>query len=129
MNQSWSYCVDSHVLQIHDRPYNSELVTVTAPSKTTGVNAELPPAGETTTTIDGSGCLSGRIYGEYSEEAELLRRFRDNILIQTPEGQEIIRLYYQWSSVIVKAMENDEELKSKLKEIIDEVLLVIGEIE
>ena len=32
------------------------------------------------------------LYGEYSEETELLRYFRDNVLCTTPEGQEIIRL-------------------------------------
>ena len=40
-------------------------------------------------------CPFEQIYGEHSEETELLRYFRDNVLNQTPEGQEIIKLYYQ----------------------------------
>ena len=47
------------------------------------------------------------------------------MLSQTPEGQEVIKLYYQWSPVIVKAMEEDEEFKAEVKEMIDGVLLVI----
>ena len=74
-------------------------------------------------------CPAEYLYGEDSEEVELLRAFRDEVLSQSPVGQEIIKLYYEWSPVIVKAMENDEEFKSELKEIIDEVLLVIGGIE
>ncbi len=71
-------------------------------------------------------CLLERIYGEHSEETELLRNFRDHILTQTPEGQEIIRLYYEWSPAIVKVMEEDAEFKEEVKGIIDGVLKLIG---
>ena len=75
-------------------------------------------------------CVPEAIYGEYSEEVELLRNFRDNVLSKTPAGQEIIKLYYQWSPAIVKAMENDEEFKEDMKDMIDGVLgLVRGEVE
>ena len=46
------------------------------------------------------------------------RYFRDNVLCATPEGQEIIRLYYEWSAVIVKGMEEDEEFNAGVKDII-----------
>ena len=72
-------------------------------------------------------CLAEEIYGENSEKTELLRYFRDNILSQTPEGQEIIRLYYEWSPLVVKAMEEDEELKEEIKKIIDGILPMISE--
>jgi len=72
-----------------------------------------------------TGCPSKEIYGEDSVEVELLRYVRDNILSATPEGQEIIRLYYQLSPVIVKAMQNDEEFRQEMKEMIDGVLLLI----
>ena len=78
------------------------------------------------TTIGGGLCPSETIYGEHSEETELLRYFRDNILAQTPEGQEIIRLYYEWSPVIIRAMEEDEEFKEEVKEMVDGVLELIG---
>jgi hypothetical protein len=42
-----------------------------------------------------------------------MHTLRDNILSQNPEGQEIIRLYYELSPVIVKAIEEDEELKER----------------
>jgi len=70
-------------------------------------------------------CIAEELYGEHSEEAELLRHFRDNVLSQTPVGQEIIKLYYQWSPVIVKAMEEDEEFKEEAKEMIDGILTLI----
>ena len=79
----------------------------------------------TTTTIAGDDCFTEEIYGEYAEETELLRCFRDNLLGKTPEGQEIIRIYYEWSPVIVKLMREDKELKEEVKALIDGVLPLI----
>jgi hypothetical protein len=72
-------------------------------------------------------CTLVKIYGENSKEVKILRLFRDNVLSKTPEGQEIIRLYYQWSPAIVKAMERDEEFKEEVKEMIDGILGLIPE--
>jgi len=83
-----------------------------------------PISTSTTTTIS---CPSEEIYGEGSEELELLRHFRDTVLNQTKEGEELIKLYYQWSPVIVKAMEEDEEFKKEVKAMIDGVLPLIRE--
>jgi hypothetical protein len=47
------------------------------------------------------------------------------VLSQTPEGQELIKLYYQWSPAIVRAMENDEEFKEEVKEMVDGVLELV----
>jgi len=59
-----------------------------------------------------------------------LRHFRDKVLSQTPEGQDLIRLYYELSPGIVKAMEEDESFKQEVKEMIDGILpLLRGEIE
>jgi hypothetical protein len=46
-------------------------------------------------------------------------------LNKTSEGQELIKLYYQWSPVLVKAMEGDEEFKGEVKRMIDSVLPMI----
>ena len=79
-------------------------------------------------TIDAkSSCTSELIYGEHSEQTELLRNFRDNVLSQTPEGQEIIRLYYEWSPAIIKAIEEDEEFKEEVKAMVYGVLMLIAE--
>ena len=65
--------------------------------------------------------------GEDSEEVMLLRGFRNNVLSKTPEGQELIRLYYQWSPTIVRAMKEDDEFKEEVKDMIDGILLLIRE--
>ena len=86
-----------------------------------------PGSTSTTTTIKEGLCSAEKIYGEHSEEAALLRYLRDSVLSQTPAGREIVILYYQWSPAIVKAMEEDEEFKEDVKEMMDGVLGLIME--
>ena len=80
-----------------------------------------------TTTIGNRPCAAASLYGEHSEETALLRYLRDNILNQTPEGQEIIELYYLWSPGIVKAMGENKEFKQDVKKMIDGVLELMAE--
>ena len=70
-------------------------------------------------------CPVEAIYGSDSTETELLRSIRDNILSKTQEGRELIKMYYQWSPVIVRAMEVDEELKEDIKEMVEGILGVV----
>jgi len=70
-------------------------------------------------------CPTSLLYGTTSKEAKLLRYFRDEVLSRTPEGHELIRLYYWWSPMIVKEMEEDEVFKQELKELIDGLLPTI----
>ena len=77
------------------------------------------------TRIQTTPCPSEKIYGEDSYETQCLRHIRDNVLSKTNEGQELIKLYYQWSPVIVKAMGADEEFKQGVKDLIDELLPLI----
>ena len=94
------------------------------------VTVEESPVTTTSTTISSTTttaciCPVVCVFGMSSEEAELLRYLRDHVLSQTPEGQELIRLYYEWSPVVLKAMQNDEEFKAQVKETIDGVLPLI----
>ena len=98
--------------------------TTTTPDDTTTTTVT-----DTTTISSGPKCLYEKIYGENSEEVEILRYIRDDLLSQTPEGRKIIRLYHQWSPVIVEAMEEDEEFKEEVKEMIDGILGLDEEVE
>jgi hypothetical protein len=80
----------------------------------------------TTTTAPDSTCPAEEIYGEGSFEVLLLRSVRDTLLRRTPEGQELIKLYYQWSPALVRAMQSDEQLKEEVKQVVDGVLELMG---
>jgi hypothetical protein len=77
---------------------------------------------QATTSQDGGSCPSEEIYGEGSLEVTLLRAVRDRVLSQTPEGREIIKLYYQWSPVVTMALRNDKAFKKDMKELLDGIL-------
>jgi hypothetical protein len=101
--------------------------TTTNPATTTTNPATITTTTTTTRTLP---CTAEALYGEDSKEVEFLRYTRDNILNRTSKGRELIKLYYQWSPVIVKIMEKDEALKKEVKEVIDRFLLSIeGDLE
>lgn len=83
--------------------------------------------GSTTTTIANQSCPLELIYGEDSEEIELIRFLRDNVLSQTPEGRKIIRLYYKWSPMIVGIMKKDEGFMKEVEEMMERILELVVE--
>ena len=107
-----------------DRTVGYIILSVTT-TTTVGPSTTTVGPATTTTTTPPQPCVSELIYGENSPETELLRSLRDNVLSTIPEGQELIRLYYELSPVIVKAMEEDEEFKTQVKEMMDGVLELI----
>jgi len=70
-------------------------------------------------------CIAEQVYGNSSRVTELLRKYRDTVLSQTPEGRKIIALYYQWSPVIVKAMQQDKAFETDMRKMIDGLLMLI----
>ena len=52
--------------------------------------------------------------------------FRDGVLTKTAVGQELIRLYHEWSPVVVEIMEEDKAFRKELREMMDGMLPLIG---
>ncbi len=90
---------------------------------------------DTTTTSSSSTTTTGKlplcpietIYGEDSDEVVVLRYYRDHVLQATPEGREIIQLYYAWSPSVARMIENDLELQGDLQKTVDEFLHMVNE--
>ena len=72
-----------------------------------------------------NSCAVEELYGAYSNKAKLLRDLRDNVLNTTPEGREIVRLYYQLSPEIVRLMRTDGTFKERVKALIDGMLPLV----
>jgi hypothetical protein len=82
-----------------------------------------PAVTTTTTSISPpDGCPVEEIYGRDSRQAALLRIFRDGVLSTTPEGRQLMALYYGWAPFIVKALREDAAFKMWLREMIDGLL-------
>ena len=73
------------------------------------------------------GCFLLRLYGEGSDEIALFRKFRNHFINRGIEGEEIIKFYYKWSPLLVKVIEEDEELEKQLKEVADTILFLVEE--
>ena len=58
----------------------------------------------------------------------MIRRYRDEVLSKSPVGREIIELFYEWSPTVSQAIEEDEEFRQEVKELIDEMLPMIEEV-
>ena len=99
--------------------------TTTAPSTTTTMLDTSTIVISSTTSTIAPLCPVETIYGDNSEEAEILKYVRDYILNTTSEGKEIIVLYYEWSPYLVECIENNVELKNEIQKIIDELLQII----
>lgn len=72
-------------------------------------------------------CFISFIYGADNPQLDILRIFRDEVLRQTSEGNELIELYYTLSPVLVEAMEQDEKFKEEMKEVIELFLPMMRE--
>jgi hypothetical protein len=85
-------------------------------------HAECKESPTTTTSQPEGPCPAEEIYGAHSAAVQTLRAVRDNILSQTPEGREIIKLYYQWAPMVTMAVRNDRALKAEMQELLDGIL-------
>jgi hypothetical protein len=79
----------------------------------------------TTSTTVFPGCPVTQLYGVHSEEVRLLRKFRDDVVGTTPEGKQLVTLYYQWGPMLSAAMEENEAFKAEMKKLVDTFLPVI----
>ena len=73
------------------------------------------------------GCFLLRLYGEGSDEIGLFRKFRNHFINRGLEGEEIIKFYYKWSPLLVKVIEEDEEIEKQLREVADTILFLVEE--
>ncbi len=96
---------------------NATSSTTSIPDNETSSTSTTIPDNDTTITTTTVPCPAVVLYGEGSEEVELVREFRDTFLCTTPEGQVIISLYYTWSAEIIHLIESNKNLK-KIAEII-----------
>lgn len=105
-------------------------ISTTTTIKISSTTTTIPPpatssSSSTTTTSFSDICVIEKMYGENSVEAELFRYIRDDTLNLTPEGQEIVKLYYEYNPYLIKLINEDRFLEKELKESIDNFLQLI----
>jgi len=59
--------------------------------------------------------VATHLFGADGVETEFLRCWRDSALMKTLQGRVIVGLYYRWSPIVVRAMDQSEFLKAITK--------------
>ena len=73
----------------------------------------------------GRSCPAAKLYGENSSEAELLRRYRDEVLQTTGAGRTAIQLYYRLATFVEKMIERNELIKGLARKTVDGLLPIL----
>jgi hypothetical protein len=95
------------------------------PNSTTTTSTPVITSSTTSSPIFPRPCLVEKIYGEDSVEVAFSRYLRDSVLRKTPEGRELIKVYYDWSPHLVSALEDEPALKDQAKKVLDQILILI----
>lgn len=73
----------------------------------------------------GSPCLAEKILQDDEKSLDILREYRDKILSKTEKGEMLVELYYEYSPILIKLIEDKPELKAQLKQKIKTLIPVI----
>jgi hypothetical protein len=87
--------------------------------------AESAAAMVTITTEAGGPCPAVKLYGEGSEQVEMLRQYRDEVLGQTAAGRRIIQGYYFLAASAEKMFEASPVLRRAARNTMDALLPLI----
>jgi hypothetical protein len=80
-----------------------------------------------TTTIPAHQCPAETIYGNNSEETELLREYRDKVLSKSATGRQMIKTYYELSPAVAEVLQQNETAKSNARRVLDSLMPAIRE--
>jgi hypothetical protein len=81
----------------------------------------------TTTTIPSSPCAAESIYGEQSEQTELLREYRDNVLSKSATGRQMIKTYYELSPAVAEVLQKNTTARANARRVLDLLMPAIRE--
>jgi hypothetical protein len=64
----------------------------------------------------GSGCAAEAILENDKESLMILRDFRDKVLLKSERGKKLATLYYKYSPMALKIIEDKPSLKEQLRQ-------------
>jgi hypothetical protein len=78
-------------------------------------------------SCDGGGsCVAEAVLENDKEILDVLRKFRDGVLMKTEMGTMLVKLYNEYSPIAVKFIEDKPEMKERLKQIIKTLIKVLN---
>jgi hypothetical protein len=104
-----------------------EETTTSTTSTTQPETSTTSISGTTTTTTPATQCPAEAIYGNNSEETELLREYRDKVLSKSATGRQMIKTYYELSPAVAEVLQQNETAKSNARRVLDSLMPAIRE--
>lgn len=99
--------------------------STTIPSSTSTTSA-VSSSSTTTSSAPNRPCIFNSLYGRGSEKTNQIRQFRNEVLIGTPGGREIIELYYRLSPAVVAAMERDPGFQGEVRDLLGRLINLLS---
>jgi hypothetical protein len=70
-------------------------------------------------------CPAEAVLGEDDLRLDTLRKFRDQVLAKNPNGQKMIKMYYDASAAVVQMMDKDPELRESARKYLESIMPTI----
>jgi len=64
-------------------------------------------------------CVAKTLYGEGSEETELLREYRDKVLSKSATGRQMIKTYYELSPAVSEVLQKNDIARTNARKVLD----------
>jgi hypothetical protein len=81
----------------------------------------------TTTTVPSNQCVAETVYGEHSEEIEVLREYRDKVLCKSATGRQMIKTYYELSPAVSEVLQKNDTARASARRVLDSLMPAIRE--
>jgi hypothetical protein len=91
----------------------------------TGPALERPEVDPSLINMEKSSCLASSVLGANDPRLYILRRFRDEVLVKSPIGNQLVNIYYENSGTLVEVLEGHEFCRTVAATFLKKIIPVI----
>ena len=70
-------------------------------------------------------CLASKLLGKHDKRLNTLRRFRDEVLVKSSIGKQLVKIYYEKSKTVTEALEGHEFYRKFAAALLEKIIPVI----
>lgn len=92
------------------------------------ITGTAPPRPVTDPALTNPGqnkCLASKLLGKQDKRLNILRRFRDEVLVKSSIGKQLVKIYYEKSKPVVEALEGHEFCRTIAAALLGKIIPVI----
>ena len=92
------------------------------------ITGTAPPRPVTDPALTNPGqnkCLASKLLGKHDNRLNTLRRFRDEVLVKSSIGKQLVKIYYEKSTTVIEALESHEFCRKIAAALLGKIIPVI----